>query len=104
MAKLPATEKIISARHVQRCWSRLLHNVAAKGTTYIVTKKGEPVAAVVPMTDYKQWKENRPTLFDSMHMAQQRSSLTSQQGEALAQEAVEVVRAEDTNGSSRQHK
>jgi len=104
MAKLPATEKTISARHVQRCWSRLLHDVVAKGTTYIVTKKGEPVVAVVPVTVYEQWKESRAALVDSMRMAQQRSGLTSQQAEALAHEAVEVVRAEDTNGNSRQHK
>ena len=104
MPKLPATEKTISAHHVQRCWSRLLHDVVAKGTTYIVTKKEVPVAAVVPLTVYNEWKQDRADLFDAIVKAQERADLTTQDAHTLAQEAVEVVRAENTNGNRRRHR
>lgn len=84
MAKLPATEKTISVRNVQRCWRRLLHNVVAKGKTYIVTEEGEPVAAVVPLTVYNEWKQDRADLFDAIAKAQER--------------------AENTNGNRRRHR
>jgi antitoxin (DNA-binding transcriptional repressor) of toxin-antitoxin stability system len=104
MAKPPATEKTISARHVQRCWNRLLHNVLTKGTTYIVTRKGEPVAAVVPLTVYSEWKQGRANLFDTIMEAQQRADLTAQDAHTLAQEAVQVVRAGNTGGDPRRQK
>jgi prevent-host-death family protein len=93
MTDLQTTEKTIGAFDVRRNFGRLLQNILAKGDKYIVERHGEPVAVVVPMTVYKQWKENRAALFDSMRKAQQRAALSSQVAESLAQEAVEVTRA-----------
>ena len=93
MTNLQTTEKTIAAFDVRRNFGRLIQNILAKGDKYIVERHGEPVAVVVPVTVYKQWKENRATLFDSMRKAQQRADLTPQEAQSLAQEAVEVTRA-----------
>lgn len=71
---------------------------------YIVTKKEGPVAAVVPLTVYNEWKQDRADLFDAIATAQERADLTTQEANTLSQEAVEVVRAENTNGNRRRHR
>lgn len=97
MTNLQTTEKTIGAFDVRRNFGRLLQNILAKGDKYIVERHGEPVAVVVPMAVYKQWKENRADLFDSIRKAQQRADLTPQEAQSLAQEAVEVTRSRTRN-------
>lgn len=93
MTEPQVTEKTIGAFEIRRNFGRLIQGVLAKGDKYIVERHGEPVAVVVPLTVYKQWKQNRATLFDSLRKAQQQSDLTPQEAESLAREAVEVIRA-----------
>lgn len=87
------TEKSVSAFEIRQNFGKFLQGILAKGEKYIVKRHGEPVAVVVPLAVYKQWKQNRTNLFDAMRQAQQKASLDAEEADTLAREAVQVVRA-----------
>ena len=52
-------EKIVGAFEFRRRFGKVLQDIAARGDRYIVERHGEPVAAVVPVEVYEQWKRSR---------------------------------------------
>ena len=86
-------EKSIAAFEARRQFGKILRDVEARGDQYIVQRHGEPVAAVVPMYLYKQWKKARDEFFAILHEAQQNANMTPEEADALALEAVQAVRA-----------
>jgi len=86
-------EKTVGAFEIRRNFGKVLQNVAARGDKYIVERHGEPVAAVVPVELYEQWKRSRSRLFEQLRRAQENANLSPQEADALANEAVKAARA-----------
>lgn len=85
-------EKTASAFQVRRSFGRILQEVAAKGDRVVVERHGEPVAAVVPIDVYNQWKRSRTEFFERMRQAADRADLSPEEAEQLAADAVTAVR------------
>jgi len=49
-------EKMVGAFEARRQLGKILKEVSGKGDRYVVEYHGEPVAAVVPIELYEQWK------------------------------------------------
>src|SRR5215212_2632310 len=88
-------EKTVGAFEVRRSFGRILQEVAAKGDRVVVERHGEPIAAVVPIDVYNQWKRSRSEFFDRMRQASERADLSAEEADQLAAEAVKAVRASD---------
>lgn len=85
-------EKLIPAFEARRQFGKLLQNVTAQGDTYVVERHGEPVAAMVPIEVYEQWKRQRSEFFAEWRQAAERADLTPDAADKLAQEAAQKVR------------
>lgn len=86
-------EKQLGAFEARRQLGRVLKEVAGKGDRYVVEYHGEPVAAIVPMSLYIQWKTEREKFFDDMRATAERANLAEEEGENLVAEAIAAVRA-----------
>ncbi|MBI2955029.1 MAG: type II toxin-antitoxin system Phd/YefM family antitoxin [Chloroflexi bacterium] len=86
-------EKKIGAFAVRRQFGKVLQEVIARGDSYVVERHGEPVAAVVPIEVYRQWKRERSAFFETLRTTQQHVNLTAEEVESLANEAVKAVRS-----------
>jgi prevent-host-death family protein len=89
-------EKTVGAFEVRRSFGRILQEVAAKGDRVVVERHGEPIAAVVPIDVYNQWKRSRAEFFARMRTASERAALSPEEADQLAAEAVNAVRAQDS--------
>ncbi len=87
-------ERTIAAFDARRQFGKVLNEVAGKHDRYVVERHGEPVAAVVPIELYDQWKRARAEFFDRLEQSAQRSGLDEEEAMSLALEAVQAVRAE----------
>ncbi|MBI2321482.1 MAG: type II toxin-antitoxin system Phd/YefM family antitoxin [Chloroflexi bacterium] len=85
-------EKIIAAFDARRNFGRILQAVLSRGERFVVERHGEPVAAVVPIEVYEQWKKARGAFFARIRATAQRADLPPDEAEALAEEAVRAVR------------
>jgi prevent-host-death family protein len=85
-------ERLIPAFEARRQFGKLLQNVTVKGDTYVVERHGEPVAAMVPIEVYEQWKQQRSDFFARWRQAAERADLAPEEADALAREAVQAVR------------
>jgi prevent-host-death family protein len=92
MEVVSVMENLIPAFEARRQFGKLLQNVAAKGDTYVVERHGEPVAAVVPIEVYEQWKQQRSEFFARWRQAAERADLAPDEADKLAKEAVRAVR------------
>lgn len=88
-------EKIIGAFEVRRSFGRILQEVSAKGDRVVVERHGEPIAAVVPIEVYNQWKRSRSEFFERMRRAAERANLSAEEADHLALDAVRAVRQQD---------
>jgi prevent-host-death family protein len=86
-------EKVIGAFEARRSFGRILQDVAVKGEKVVVERHGEPIAAVVPIRVYEQWKKRREAFFDQMDQVARRVNLAPREAEELAQEVIQEVRA-----------
>jgi prevent-host-death family protein len=86
-------EKIIGAFEARRQFGKLLQDVTAGRGKYIVERNGEPIAALVPIETYNQWKRRRTLFFDKLRATAQRANLTDEEAIQLANDAVQAVRA-----------
>lgn len=77
----------------------MIRDVEVRGESCVVERHGEPVAAVVPLGIYEQWKRQQDRSLEIVRKAQQNSmesdpSMTEEKAMELALQAVEEVRAE----------
>jgi prevent-host-death family protein len=86
-------EKNIGAFEVRRQFGKILEAVVAKGDKFVVERHGEPVAAVVPIEIYNEWKRGREAFFDKIRAISERAHLTPEEAERVASQAVKTVRA-----------
>lgn len=87
-------EKVIAAFDARRQFGKLLNDVSARGDNFVVERHGEPVAAVVPIEVYRQWKRQRDEFFANMQAIAERVDLPEDEAMALANEAVHAVRSQ----------
>ncbi len=85
-------EKVIPAFDARRQFGRLLNDVVARGDEYVVERHGEPVAAVVPIELYQQWKRRREAFFAHWEAVANRANIPEDEAMALTAEAVQAVR------------
>ncbi len=86
-------ERTISAFDVRRMFGKVLTEVLARGTVYVIERHGEPVAAVVPMRLYEQWRRQREAFFAAIEATAQRVNMPEDQALTLALEEQQAVRA-----------
>ena len=86
-------EGSISAFEAQRCFDGVLKDVLASGESFVVERHGEPVAAVVPIKVYEQWKRGRGAFFSRIRAASERADMSPNEAQILAEEAVRGVRS-----------
>ena len=86
-------EKTIGDIEVRDALTRILEEVSSNGDRVVIEHDGKPVAAVVPMDVYNQWKRSRADFFDRLHQASERADLTPEEADQLAADAVGAVRA-----------
>ena len=85
-------EKTINSFEVRRSFGKLVQNVAAHGDKIIVERHGTPVAVLVPIEVYEQWKRSRERFFELLEMGQHNAHLTPEEADNLALEVVEEIR------------
>ncbi len=86
-------ERTISAFDMRRMFGKVLTEVLARGTVYVIERHGEPVAAVVPMRLYEQWQRQREAFFDEIEATAQRVNMPEDQALTIALEEQQAVRA-----------
>jgi len=95
-------EKTISALEARRKLGQLLEEVFYQGHQFIVERAGKPMAAVVPLSQYRQWKERREQFFALVDEARERNqSVPPEVVEAEVEEALRAVRKERRGASPR---
>ncbi len=92
------SEKTIAAFEARRQFGKVLQDVAVKGDKFVVERNGEPIAAVVPVRLYEQWKRRREAFFarvrDAAERAKAYEDLSEDEVTVLVQEEVQALRAE----------
>ncbi|HEX5506374.1 MAG TPA: type II toxin-antitoxin system Phd/YefM family antitoxin [Thermomicrobiales bacterium] len=86
-------EKTVAAFDARRQFGKMLQDVSARGDRFVVERHGEPVAALVPIAVYEQWKRGREEFFDRLQAIAERANVPPDEAEELAREAVQAVRA-----------
>ena len=86
-------EKTVPAFEARRQFGKMLQDVLSRGDKYVVERHGEPVAAVVPIEVYEQWKRSREAFFTRLKDAAEKSAMIPENADALAEEAVRAVRS-----------
>jgi prevent-host-death family protein len=88
-------EKRLGISEARKQFSTIIDQVKYGGQNYVIVRRGEPAAAVVPIEVYEQWKAERQRLFEAI-----RSVQAANPG-ADPQEVMEAVR--EAQGALRQH-
>jgi prevent-host-death family protein len=89
-----AMEKLVGAFEARRRFGRILNEVSSHGDRFVVEHHGEPVAAVVPIKVYRQWKHQRAAFFDQMRATAERANLSHEEAAALVRETIRMVRGQ----------
>ena len=88
-------EKTISAMDARRKLGQLLEEVFYQGNQFIVERAGKPMAVVVPLSQYRQWKETRERFFAAVDEVRERNKAAPLETvEAEVEEALRAVRKE----------
>lgn len=70
----------------------MLDDILGNKTSFIVEKHGHPVAVIVPMHVYEDWKKGREKLFSYITDMQQSSNLSPEDAEFMVNDAIRQVR------------
>jgi prevent-host-death family protein len=93
-------EKTMGAFEARRTFGKLLQAVR-HGDRVVVQRNGEPVAAVVPIELYEQWKRRREAFFDKLEAMGEEANLSEEEAQALVEEAIAAIRAQDAASTAR---
>ncbi len=63
-------EKELGITKARKEFSNIVEEVQYQGDTYVISRHGEPAAAVVPLPVYENWKRQRERLFDTIRQIQ----------------------------------
>ncbi len=87
-------QRNIGAFEARRKFGKLLREVEAERGQFIVERNGEPVAALVSMGVFNQWKKSRDEFFKRLEKMAQTANVSEDEAEKLAQEATEWARSQ----------
>ena len=63
-------EKRLGISEARKQFATIIDEVKYKGENYVIIRRGEPAAAVVPIEVYEHWKEERQQLFETIRSVQ----------------------------------
>lgn len=86
----------MGAFEARRQFGRILQEVVADRDKYVIERHGQPVAAVVPIEVYEQWKRQRRAFFDRVRQIAEDSGVAEEEADALVDEAIRDVRTKKT--------
>jgi len=86
--------KTIGAFEARRHFGKLLSAVGFSGTSIVVEKNGQRIAAIVPIKVLDDWEKERQEFFDEMRRMAEASNLSEEEATGLANAAVAEVRKE----------
>jgi prevent-host-death family protein len=84
-------QNVIDAFDVRRKFGDVLIGIF-KGEEYVVERYGKPVAALVPIEIYEQWKNKREIFFEKLETISRRVNFTPQKADQVAKKVVTAVR------------
>lgn len=94
-------EKTVNALKARRNLGQILEEVFYKGDQYIVERAGRPMAVVVPVELYLQWKERKERLFSMVDAVRERSKdISPDEIERDVAAAIAEARAAKTHRST----
>jgi prevent-host-death family protein len=76
----------------------MLQDILKYGDKFIVERHGAPVAVVVPIEVYEQWKQTRERFFATLAAGQAAADLSEEEAARLAAEAVQAARSRPPSG------
>ena len=86
-------ERTVNALKARQNLGQILEGVYYRGDQYIVERAGKPMAAVIPISQYMQWKERRDRFFAMIdELREKNRDATPEEIEADVAEAVREVR------------
>ena len=86
-------ERTVNALKARQNLGQILEGVYYRGDQYIVERAGKPMAAVIPISQYMQWKERRDRFFAMIdELREKNGDATPEEIEADVAEAVREVR------------
>lgn len=86
-------EKKVGAFEARRQFGSILQNVVADRDRYVIERHGQPVAAVVPIEVYEQWKKQRQAFFDQIRSIAEEAGVPDDEANESVNEAIKAVRA-----------
>lgn len=87
-------ERVLGITKARERFGSIVEQVQYQGDSYIISRHGKPVVAVVPIEVYRSWKRQREEFFDLIRQMQQEANLTPEEADRLAAEAVAAIRAQ----------
>jgi len=63
-------ERTLGVSEARKELARVIDDVKYRGEHYVIVRRGEPAAAVVPMEVYEEWKRERSRLFETIREIQ----------------------------------
>ncbi len=63
-------EKELGITEARQDFSGVLEEVQYRGQSFVINRRGKPVAAVVPLEVYESWKRRRKKFFDAIREIQ----------------------------------
>ncbi|MCK4385558.1 MAG: type II toxin-antitoxin system Phd/YefM family antitoxin [candidate division Zixibacteria bacterium] len=98
-------EKIISALKARQNLGTLLNEVLLKNDQFIIERNGKPMAAVIPVWQFKQWKEKRKAFFRMIDQVRQKNGKVNQKTiESEITEAIAFAKKEEIKKQSKKRR
>lgn len=92
--------RVVKAFDARRNFGRLLTAVGERGNTVVITKNGERLAAIVPVSMLDEWEKRRAQFFEQMRTISARVDLPEEEAMQLVNQAVQAVRADSKSKTS----
>jgi prevent-host-death family protein len=88
-------ENTVTAVQARKQFGRLLEEVFYQRQHVIIERAGRPMAVLVPLEQYRQWREQRTAFFAMVDEVQQRTQeIPSEELEAVIAEASAAAKAQ----------
>ena len=88
-------QKTISTQDLKKSIGEVLDGVRLRGDRYIVERRGQPLAALVPIAVNENYENNRARLFEMIEAIRERNkNVDSEEVQKAIETAIAEVRAE----------
>lgn len=93
MSQRSTISKTIAASELDPETQRLVREAGEGKIHLMIVDNGDPVAVIMPLESGQDWVADRKQFFDTIREMQAAASLTPEEADELAREAVEAVRS-----------